>query len=71
MSTYEDPEGHTEHESREVGKKEGSRFLIHRGVLGRTLEFGFFYQLTGSIPKTFICNNNNTNCFSYFFFNII
>lgn len=38
MSTYEDPEGHTEHESREVGKKEGSRFLIHRGVLGRTLD---------------------------------
>lgn len=38
MSNYEDPEGHTEHESTEVGKKEGSRFLIHRGVLGITLD---------------------------------
>lgn len=38
MSNYEDPEGHIEHESREVGKKEGSRFLIHREVPGRTLD---------------------------------
>ena len=29
----------------------------------------FFNQLTGSIPKTFICNNN-TNCVSPIFFNI-
>lgn len=30
----------------------------------------FFYQLNGSIPKTFICNNKNTNCVSPIFLNI-